>query len=551
MAADDRVVRPGEGDRVQMLLDAVMSVASDLTLSEVLERIVRRAIDLVGARYGALGVIGADRTLAEFHAVGIDDDLRQEIGHLPTGKGILGLLIDEPRPIRLARLSEHPASSGFPPHHPPMRSFLGVPVRIRDDIFGNLYLTEKANGGEFTERDEEVVIALAAAAGIAIQNARLFGETSRRARWLAASSEITGRLLDGADWRQALSLVVDRAQAEGRSEVAILALHVDGETDLFVQAAAGSSARHLRGRTLSAEGTWISGVVAGGTPALLTGDLSEIGWSDPDLPSPVENGSILAVPLLGDRQPAGVLILGRAEGDPPYDEADLQMVESFSQQAGVALHYVQAQEELRQLAVLEDRDRIARDLHDQVIQRMFAIGLGLQGVARRSSRPEVITRIERYVEDLDTTIREVRKAIFFLQDVGGPPTLRTKVADIARELAVPLGFEPRITLDGPLDTIVPAAIYPDLLSALRETLTNVARHAQASSVDVRVLADSTNRRLELHVRDDGIGLPADLPRRSGLANLAERAERLGGSFSTDCPPGDGTRVLWWVPVMQD
>ena len=533
----------------RMLLDAVMSVASGGTLATVLERIVQRAVDLVGATYGALGVIGPDRTLVEFHHVGIADDLRERIGALPVGKGILGLLIDEPRPIRLHRLSSHPASSGFPPHHPPMASFLGVPIRIRDEVFGNLYLTEKVGGAEFTARDEEVAVALAAAAGIAIQNARLYGETSRRGRWLAASSEVTTRLLDGGEWLESLDLIVERAGAVGDSDVAVLALPADDGSGLVIRAAHGIGASALVGRALPVTGTWLEAVVSGGEPGRRHGDFGELRWPDPDRPSPVENGSVLAVPFAMERRAAGLLVLCRAEGRPAFEPADLDMVGNFAEKAGLGLHYVRSQEELRRLAVLEDRDRIARDLHDQVIQRMFAIGLGLQGVARRSTSPDVIERIQRYVEDLDATIREVRKAIFFLQEVAGPPALRRQLVDICGELGVPLGYEPRITMDGPLDTVVPAPLYPDLQSALREALTNVARHARATSVEVRVFADVDRRRLELHVADNGVGIPADLPRRSGLANLAGRAERLGGSCSAEALPTGGTHLEWWVPLL--
>ncbi|MFD2081670.1 sensor histidine kinase [Actinopolymorpha cephalotaxi] len=528
-----------------------MSVASGGTLAAVLERIVRRAVDLVDATYGALGVIGPDRTLAEFHYVGIADDLRAQIGDLPTGKGILGLLIDEPRPIRLHRLSGHPSSSGFPPNHPPMASFLGVPIRIRDEVYGNLYLTEKTGGAEFTARDEEVVVALAAAAGIAIQNARLYGETSRRSRWLAASSEVTSRLLGGEEWLESLDLIAERAAVVGESDVAVLALPADNGDELVVHAAYGTGARGMAGRVLPVAGTWMDAVMNRGVPELRHGDLAEIGRPEPDRPSPVENGSVLAVPFAMARERAGLLLLCRAESRPPYEPADLDMAGNFAEKAGLALHYVRTQDERRRLAVLEDRDRIARDLHDQVIQRMFAIGLGLQGVARRSTRPDVIERIQRYVEDLDATIREVRKAIFFLQEAGGPPTLRRRLLDITDELAVPLGFEPRITMDGPLDTVVPESLHPDLQSALREALTNVARHARATSVEVRVVLDAASRRLELHVEDDGIGIAADPARRSGLANLAHRAERLEGSCLSEPRSSGGTRLVWWVPVLRD
>jgi two-component system, NarL family, sensor histidine kinase DevS len=367
---------------LRQLLDAVMAIASDLDLAATLHHIVETATALVDARYGALGVLNTDRTgLAEFITVGIDDATHHAIGHLPRGHGILGLLIAEPHPLRLPDLCEHPGRYGFPPHHPPMQSFLGVPIVVRGEVFGNLYLTNKQSAEVFTDVDEELTVALAAAAGVAIENARL----------------------------------------------------------------------HAR---------------------------------------------------------------------------------------------------VRDLAVVEDRERIAMDLHDTVIQQIFATGMSLQATARLAGDPKVAARIDSAVVDLDATIRQIRSAIFALSSAGrtAPASLRARVLDTVVDAGKAMASEPRLEFAGPVDSVVPDEVAEDLLVALREMLTNVARHAVASRVDVRVAAE--DGAVSVRVVDDGVGPPhqgVPLGGR-GLLNLEARARKLGGTFDLVAGEGAGAIAVWRVPL---
>lgn len=367
-------------ERLSRLVEAVLTVAEDADLPSVLRRIVQAAMALSGARYGALGVIGDDRTfLSEFVYEGVEPGVVRQIGRLPEGRGILGLLIDEPRPIRLADLNEHADAYGFPEGHPTMRSFLGTPVRVGGTIFGNLYLTEKQGGSTFTEADEELVVALAAIAGSAIERVRLH-------------------------------------------------------------------------------------------------------------------------------------------------------------------------EEIRRISVLEDRERIGRDLHDNVIQRLFATGLGLQALARRiEDRPEVLARVEESVDALDETIREIRSTIFQLQtgDAVGAG-LRRRLLALATELAATLGFQPRVSFVGPVDTAVTPTVAEHVPPVLREALTNVAKHAHATRVEVAVAISSGA--LVLEIADDGRGPGDGTGAGLGLANLRQRAERLGGTSAIGGSELGGTLLRWQVPL---
>jgi signal transduction histidine kinase len=370
----------GDPDRLRALVDAVLSIGSDLSLPAVLRRIVEAAVSLVGARYGAVGVLDEQGAgLSDFINVGLSPDQVAAIGHLPEGHGILGLLIVDPKPLRLVDLRAHPDSYGFPPSHPPMRSFLGVPILVRDQVFGNLYLTEKQEGGEFSAEDEGLVVALAGAAGIAIENARL----------------------------------------------------------------------HSR---------------------------------------------------------------------------------------------------VRDLTLVEDRERIAADLHDTVIQRLFATGLGLQATVPMISPSEAGRRVQAAVDDLDETIRQIRSTIFALQ---APRTagrgVRAEILALATEAAAGLGFEPHVRLDGPIDTTVGHDEASHLLAVLREALSNVVRHAEATWVEVEVTAVGDS--LVLTIRDDGIGIVQPRPTGRGLVNMQSRAEALGGSFGvTTGPGGRGSTVRWRVPL---
>ncbi|HEY9474075.1 MAG TPA: GAF domain-containing protein, partial [Mycobacteriales bacterium] len=538
--------------RLHRLLDAVVGIASNLTLREVLRSVVESSCDLAGARYGALGVLGKRGALVEFVNVGIDEETRQRIGPLPTGRGILGLLAEDPRPLRLHDLSTHPRSYGFPPNHPTMRSFLGVPVRVRGSVFGNLYLTEKRGGGDFTAEDVDVVTALAAAAGIAIENARLFEETHRRELWLRASTEITAALLSGRSSRTVLGLVAERARAATGAEFTAIALPGDEPGQLVLDVVDSATTDGLAGRPIPVRGSVCGDVFRQGTARILDGTaVHRPGWAGPvDSPSSASDaGPMLLVPLSSGEHVLGVLVVANLPDSKEFSEQELRMAETFAGHAALAVEFSRAQDDRQLLAVYEDRDRIARDLHDLVIQRLFAIGLGLQGAARMSMRREVTERIAGFVGDLDATIGEIRRTIFSLQSPAEQATsLRALVLSTCSETSEALGFEPHLRMEGPLDLATPPKLYPQVVATLREALSNVVRHSGASGVEVLVRVDTERSALVLVVSDDGKGMSSDPQHRSGLANISERAQMLGGQVTVESAPGQGTRLTWRVPL---
>jgi signal transduction histidine kinase len=528
-------------ERLRALLDAVVGIGTDLDLHSTLERIVAAGCRLTGARYGALGVIGPDRTLVEFITEGIGPEQHRLIGELPRGHGVLGLLIEDPRPIRLPDITAHPRAYGFPKHHPMMRSFLGVPVRIRDQVFGNLYLAEKAGGGQFTDDDEELMIALSVAAGAAIENARLYAQARRRQRWLEAAAEITGVLLGEIDRTAALQLVADRAWEVAEAELALVLLYDREADELRVEVAAGSVPAGLAGAVVGPASGEFAGVLGERRIAVVEDLGKVIEW-----PVPVETGTALLVPLAAGGESLGVLAVAYRAGSVAFaEDPDVALVETFAGQAALALERARAQEEREQLAVLGDRERIARDLHDVVIQRLFAAGMQLQGAGRHALRPEVRQRIDAVVDDLDTTIRDIRGAIFELRVPAGGE-LRAEIRGLVEEARGPLGFPPRLVIDGPIDSAVPEPVRPALLAVLREALSNVARHARASAVTVTVVAHAG--RVELRVADDGIGIGSEVRSVSGLRNMRRRAEELGGTCTIERAAPTGTQATWSVPI---
>lgn len=532
-------------DRMRGLLDAVLSVSSELDLDTTLYRIVRAATELVDARYGALGVLAADGTIARFLHVGIDEVTRARMGHLPEGKGILGQLIIDPRPLRLADLGAHEASAGFPPNHPPMRSFLGVPVRVRDAVFGNLYLTEKRDGGEFTADDEVVLAALAGAAGVAVQNADLFEQTRVRQLWLEASAEVRAELLSGATEDDALGLIALRTLELTSSDAVSLILGPDddgGFTLRVRRAREGSGIPDAHGQAVDPDGAALLREIVDGRTAVLREalDYDPTGGRGPRL------GPSIATPLVLHDTVIGVIVAWRAPGGPVYQPAEVPLVVSFAEQAALALELGEKNRAQRQLDVFADRDRIARDLHDHVIQRLFASGLTLQSVLRRVAGPDVRGRIEQTVDDLDQTVREIRTAIFDLHaPVGGADAgLRRQLLGTAAEAAEPAGVSPSVRISGAVDALVPPDVGAHAVAVVREAVTNAVRHGRASAVTVTVEAGGE---LVVDVLDDGVGIdPAAA--RSGLRNLAERARECGGTLDVHPERRGGTRLRWRVPL---
>ena len=530
-------------ERLRALLDAVVGIGSDLDLRTMLQRIVAAACELVGARYAALGIIGPDRQLSDFITHGIDPELHAAIGELPRGRGVLGLLITDPRAVRMPDITKHPRSYGFPEHHPPMHSFLGVPIRIRDQVFGNLYLSEKLGAAEFAEDDEEIVVALAAAAGVAIDHARLFALAQRRERWLAAAAEITAVLLGKVRRTEALQLIAHRAREVAEADLVLVLLY-DDATDRFTVEAVDSPdpvPAGLVGALLSGAATEFIAAVKRPHRVLVDDLRAAADW-----PTPVPDGPAMVAPLGRTDALHGVLIVGYEADDDARDD-DAALLSSFADQAALALERAQAQEERELLVVLEDRERIARDLHDVVIQRLFATGMALQSTVPHTIRPEVAKRINTAVDDLDATIRDIRRSIFELRAPLGP-SLRTELSDTVDAAAGTLGFRPTLETSGPVDSAVPDDIVPEILAVLREALSNIARHADASAARVSVRA--ADREVVVLVEDDGIGAdPAHI--RGGLLNMQDRARDLGGTFTVRRGAAGGTIVDWRVPLSDD
>ncbi|MFI9321163.1 GAF domain-containing sensor histidine kinase [Kitasatospora aureofaciens] len=553
-------------DRMQRLLEAVVSIGAGLDLHATLHRIATGAAELVDARYAALGVIapGGDG-LADFIHVGIDDATAAEIGELPAGRGILGALIDRPEPLRLTELGADPRSSGFPSHHPQMRTFLGVPIRVREEVFGNLYLTEKKGGGAFTPEDEQVVHALAAAAGVAIENSRLYEEGRRRERWIAGAAAVTTALLAAEQAEGALTVAAEQVRELADAALGMILLPTapvgEGDCQMRVAHASGEAAEFVRGELLPKD-SFAARLLEGDSVYL--DDMS----GDPTVVMRLARsfGPSMAVPMVARGRVLGGLCVWRPRGALPFTDSEKQLAGTFASQAALALRLAEGQRDQQRLAVFQDRDRIARDLHDLVIQRLFATGMMLESAARRAVVPEVKVGIGNAVDELDATIQEVRTTIYALQhDNHGdaPDTLRTRVLREASQAAAALGFKPSVSFVGPVESLVGENTGRQLLAALREMLSNTARHARASRVGVEIDAtvhlgdkgrpvggdpESLDRGgrpgVLLSVTDDGVGIPQG-GRRSGLLNLTRRAEALGGAaWHESGPYRKGTVVRW-------
>ncbi|WP_442817866.1 GAF domain-containing protein [Streptomyces sp. NBC_01591] len=541
-------VRRGPAEAA-LLLDAVMSVGRGLDLPQVLRRIVEAAVVVVDAEYGALGVVGEGTRLAQFLPVGVMREQREAIGPLPEGHGILGELIRHPEPLRLVELSEHPSSYGFPPNHPPMHSFLGVPIRVRDKVFGNLYLTEKRSGRAFDAEDETVLSTLAVAAGVAIENARLYAETRDRQRWQEANSEIVAALLSGADEAHVLRMIVDHSSRILDADLGVLALPaaVEGKS-LRVAQASGLDAETHRGLVLPRAGSFAGAALDAGEP-ITSLDVEHDPRITEGPPRWTGLGPAVAVPMVTGERARGVLLLARVRERPAFTDAETAPLLAFAGQAALAMELTERRESAEQIALLEERDRIARDLHDLAIQRLFATGMTLQSVVRLVEQPQASERLLRAVDDLDETIKIIRSTIFGLRarDSGrAGQGLRARTAATVEQAARTLGFQPSLRMGGLIDTDVPTETAEQVIAVLGEALSNVARHARATAVDISLVVGKGE--VNLIVSDNGVGMPRHSGSRSGLDNLARRAEKLGGEMSVGESAQGGTRLSWRVPL---
>lgn len=539
----DRVEQIIEGrDRLDGLVEAMLTVTSGLELDQTLRTIVHTAIELIDARYGAIGVRGTDHELVEFVYEGIDEETRCKIGPLPQGRGVLGVLIDEPKPIRLENIRTHPASVGFPEHHPPMRTFLGVPVRIRDEVFGNLYLTEKASGQPFSEDDEVLAQALAAAAGIAIDNARLYHQSQRRQAWIEATRDIATALLSGTEPAEVFRLIADQARALTDADVAVVAVPEEDDapsnevTELQIIDVVGD-ARSAGALQIPV----IDGPVGDAFRQRIPSRCDAAG-----LPDDIAQGMAhaLVLPLRTTGTVIGILVLLRSTARQPLTDDQLDTMSAFADQAALAWQLAASQRQMRELDILADRDRIARDLHDHVIQRLFAVGLTLQGAVPRARSSDVQQRISACVDDLQDVITEIRTAIFDLHGSSAGTTRLRQRLDAAVGAFSSNELHTTVRYDGPL-----SVIEPDLAdhaeAVVREAVSNAVRHGNASAISVTVTVDND---LRIEVVDNGTGLQGDGITESGLANLRRRARDSGGDMTVEPAVQSGTILRWWAPL---
>lgn len=531
------------GERTRGLIQAIVTVGSDLSLPAVLRRIAESVATLVHARYAALGVLGADGGLADFITVGMTDDEVRAVGSPPKGRGVLGALTRDGRPLRLVDLATHPASVGFPAGHPEMHGFLGVPIRVGSRIFGNLYACDRMDGRPFDDDDEELLVSLAAAAGVAIDNAQLYERVREREARLAGIQEITNAVLGGADRDELATIVARCLRSLFDADLAVFAtLEKDG---IVIRGADGLHAVQVVDMKLRSNMP-LARRLTTADAAVLVDDAGRDPVGYEEFATVTGIGPAMLVPLATPSGRTTALIVGNRAGATKFTPRHAQLLEEFSQHTRIALELREAQSEVARLSVLEDRERIAADLHDKVIQRLFATGMTLQSVERLVDNPEAGGKIRSVVDALDETIREIRAAIFELTTRSGPPTgLRSRLATIVEEYTPALGFACKLQLQGDLDAVAGHRAAEALVATLREALSNAARHARATEVEVTITLDEA---LVLEVRDNGIGISDRPGRRSGLANMAQRARDVGGVCTLSPAWPHGTIVHWKVPV---
>lgn len=494
------------------LVRVVSQIAEGLELPVVLDRLIEAAREATGARYAAIGVLGPDGLHEEFRHVGLDPEQVARLGALPRGHGVLGLITRERRAVVAEDIASHPASVGFPPGHPPMGSFLGVPLRVRGTVFGNLYLTDKPGG--FDDEDRATVEAMAAAASIAVDNSRLYRSARNREAWSEAAGEVTAALLGGLDEEEALGVVVRHARSVAGADAAVLALPGrDGR--LVVEVVDGRVGEH---------------------------DLLGLG-----LAAVRALGDTVSCPVADGKGESGVLVLVRADGHRRFGPDDVAGAETFAAHASLSLRLAAERRQGESRVLLDERARIARDLHDLAVQQLFAVGIELGRLRDELPEGDASLRVDAALGGLDTAVDHIRTTLRPLKPAPRPATPGDQLARTVADAAVVLGFSPELEdlTDATESVGWDPMLVHDLLAALAESLANIARHARARSASVRLsVEEGRPRRLRLLVVDDGVGVPAAPARTSGLANLQARARQHGGSCSILPSPSGGTRVEW-------
>lgn len=541
---------PADGSpaaRLQRLVEANRSIVAELSLDGVLRRVVESARSVVGARYAALGVLGADGALEQFVHDGMDAETVYAIGDLPKGRGLLGAVTESGTTIRLASVGDDARSSGVPLEHPPLTSFLGVPIRTGQTVFGNLYLTNPTRHAEFTIEDENLVRSLATTAGAAIANARLFTEALQRQDWLRVSSEVSQRLMaEDEDSVSMLAGLAESALRIARADGVLITLPVSrAPRTLEIVATSGTGLDEYRGVRFDGAGSLVWQAMQLGRPMVVQ-DVHEQLKQVPHLPLPPSINHAMVFPLLGKDTVRGAITVGRTS-DIPFTENDRELAEAFAAQATVALEVADARADQERIAMLEERARMAHNLHDNVVQRLFAAGLTIQGAAGLSDDPAVREQLASAVENLDETIRTLRSSIFDIkQDTTAVAPLAGAILAVVVEMTAALGFTPVLELTGAVDSVTDPHLTAEAASALRTALTEVARHAGATRARVDVDCDGLS--LTLVVTDDG-GVPSDSRPQEGLDELQRRAEDRSGALAITSLGEGGQQLFWSVPLI--
>ncbi|MFJ6416050.1 GAF domain-containing protein [Paeniglutamicibacter sp. NPDC091659] len=529
--------------RLQGLLSAVISISQELSLTAVLQHVVQSACKLMDAKYGALGVIGKGKKLSHFITEGIDPELAERIGPLPTGHGVLGVLIDDPQPIRLDDLHSHPASVGFPPFHPPMQSFLGVPIRVHNVVFGNLYLTEKRHGKSFTSDDEDLAVVLATAAGLTIENANLFDEARLRTQWIEASMQVAVQMMDKRteDAESGKTIVARQALEASSSVLALVGICAGEDGIIHVSAGAGALAPGFLRRSFRIGEGLVKRVFDEQQPVPF--NLSE------HLQGTVEKAEIgpaLLIALGSSEAGRDLLILARGPGVPAYTDSEITLSGKYGSQSALALELMRAYKLREQFALFTDRDRIAKDLHDVVIQRLFAAGLSTKSLARFLVDPVALERIEAITNELDSTITELRETIYSLQVPSRTAQfLSTRIIQVVRKLSMSLPFAPSLHVGSAVDELVPFVMEGHVLAVVSEGMSNAVRHAKAENISIRV--DVVDGTVVVVVVDDGCGF-SKLKSQNGFDNMKARAQDLNGTFFVKSSKENGTHFEWTAPL---
>ena len=533
-------------DPKDALLEAGLTLASELSLPIVLQRIVDLAVEVTDARYGALGVIGAGAELVDFITTGISAKQRRAIGALPRGRGVLGLLIREPKLVRVRDIASHAASVGFPPNHPPMHSFLGAPVQALGKVYGNIYLAEKRGAREFGPEDERSLQVLATQAGVAIANASLYKTTLQRERWLEAQHEITTDILEGADASAILTSVAEHARDLAGAHAATILTTTSTPGQLVVAAAVGAFARQVIGQPVPAAKSISGAVMETGQP-LHTDDASTHSRGYQPIIRLGHVGPAIFVPLRVGGRATGTLMVANTKGGSRFDASTISLVETFADQASVAIGYGLAQADVRRLELMDERERIAKELHDGIIQSLFAVGMGLQGTALMTASPETAARIEGAVGELDRVIRDLRNYIFGLRPgILADRQLDQALRELGEDIQKRSSFRVEVQVDGEVAALISSRSH-QIVQMTREALSNVARHAQAKHSVVRLAR--TGQTAVLTIEDDGVGFDVRIDSAgNGLRNMRERATAMGGSLRVSSKAGKGTNLRFTFPI---